>query len=114
MLSTSTNLICPACSTNVGLSDKIHYSRKVSHRIKEHKIEFKIFTDIVSFFHNGNTSPVMSYVFLIVKRELLLQRSFSQQTWHKSCFHCKTCNMQLNSLNVKMRDDENRTLYCIR
>jgi hypothetical protein len=39
---------------------------------------------------------------------------FLQQTWHKACFRCKTCNVQLTSDNAKMRDDENHTLYCTR
>ncbi|CAF3389791.1 unnamed protein product [Rotaria sp. Silwood1] len=36
------------------------------------------------------------------------------KAWHKACFRCKTCNIQLNSDNAKMRDGDNHTLYCIR
>ncbi|CAF1321019.1 unnamed protein product [Adineta steineri] len=64
MLTTSTNMVCPACSTTVvSIADKIHYSRK---------------------------------------------------TWHKICFRCKTCSIQLNSVNAKVKDDENYAVYCYR
>ncbi|CAF1255452.1 unnamed protein product [Rotaria magnacalcarata] len=45
---------------------------------------------------------------------LLEKIHFAHKIWHKACFRCKTCYTQLNVDTVKMRDDENHTLYCVR
>ncbi|CAF0939751.1 unnamed protein product [Adineta steineri] len=40
--------------------------------------------------------------------------TFFHKSWHKKCFHCKTCYQQLTADNATMRYDDKNILYCMK